>query len=378
MRRNMESFVRMALVGALVCTLVWAAGARSDTPVSGVVRAAAGDPAPAEFQATAVSAGKVKPPASGAYIGVYKPNVSWTAGALTAYAQEASNKRPALLSWYQAWYPESQYSPNFNAAEANSAFAHGVVPLITWEPWKPGAGVAQSAYQLADINAGTYDGYIRAWAKAIKAVGGPVMMRPMHEMNGSWYPWCGSVNGNSPAQFVKAWRRMHGIFKSEGVTNVTWVWSINGLSSPDTYEYRYAAFYPGDAYVDWTSISGYNWGTSRPKTKWQSFETIYAKPYAYLRSVGKPIVITEMGSVPNGGNKAAWIKHTYAAIRSNYPLVKGVVYFDKLEHRNDATCDWRIAGDPRSARAYRRAVADPFYVAAPATTLSGWQATLAP
>ena len=46
-------------------------------------------------------AGKVRPPAKGAYIGFYKSNLPWDIAALTRYAAESSSKPPAIAMWYQ-------------------------------------------------------------------------------------------------------------------------------------------------------------------------------------------------------------------------------------------------------------------------------------
>ena len=149
------------------------------------------------------------------------------------------------------------------------------------------------------------------------------MIRPMHEMNGKWYPWGGPVNGNSPAQFRAAWRRIHTIFRREGATNVTWVWSPNARSYPGTYPNRIEAYYPGDAYVDWIGLSGFNWGTSNPRLRWTTFEEVYTNLLATLRLFNKPIVVAEMATVADGGNKAAWIKHTYSDTAVASPADQG-------------------------------------------------------
>ena len=80
----------------------------------------------------------------------------------------------------------------------------------------------------------------------------------MHEMNGYWYPWSGLVNGNTPAKFIRAWRYIHKVFDAEGATNVTWVWTVNWNSVPNSTANRYGAYYPGDKYDfrlgDWKFI----------------------------------------------------------------------------------------------------------------------------
>ncbi len=349
--------------------------------------AASGSGANSTYSAAALPvAGKVRPPAKGALIGLYKFNLPWDVEALSRYSTESSRKQPAIAMWYQQWgvkTSDSYSADKFLTSQVKAVLARGTVPLITWEPWNPtkyGYTAAQSAYQLSDINAGRHDAYIRSWARAIKAVGGPVMLRPMHEMNGYWYPWGGPVNGNSPAQFRAAWRRIHGIFRQEGATNVTWVWSPNARSSPNTYANRIGAYYPGDTYVDWIGISGFNWGTSRSFTRWQEFEEVYTSVLTTLKVYGKPIVLAEMASVESGGNKAMWIKHAYATLRWRHPEVKAVVYYDKGEDNqpDGSTQDWQITSSSRSARAYRRAVGDKYYLAGPVPALSAWQSASAP
>lgn len=200
------------------------------------------------------------------------------------------------------------------------------------------------------------------------------MLRPMHEMNGTWYPWSGTTNGNSPAAFVAAWRRIHDIFKREGATNVTWVWSVNALSVPTTRANRYAAFYPGDAYVDWTAISGFNGAASANGPGWQTYDSVYAAPVAYLTSLKKPICVAEIGTLGSGPDRAAWIADAYARIEST-PRVKAVVYFDSRE-TGPHPQDWRAEAFPDSLAAFRTAVASPYWVSRAPTVLTHWVGSL--
>ena len=343
---------------------------------------------PASEALGATVAGKVRPPSRGAYVGVYKSNLPWEIAALNRYAAESSSKAPAIVMWYQPWGPRTTnpYSAEkFLTSQVRAVLDRGAIPMITWEPWNPGGDpnylrqpAKQPTYQLADINAGYYDNYIRTWARAVKSVGGPVMIRPMHEMNGMWYPWCGTVNGNSPAKFRAAWRRIHTIFRREGATNVTWVWSPNGRSYPGTYQNRIEAYYPGDAYVDWIGLSGFNWGTSRPGLRWTTFADLYTYPLAYMKRFNKPIVVAEMATVSSGGNKAAWIKQTYSEMRWRYPQIKAVIYYDRREVGLKGVQDWELTSTRDSARAYRRAVDDPYFLGGPVSALSSWKSAISP
>jgi mannan endo-1,4-beta-mannosidase len=325
-------------------------------------------------------AGVVAPPASGAYIGIYQPPAPFDIASLDAY-RALSNKPPAIVMWYQPW---TKAGPrDFDPAAAVAVFQRGAVPMVTWEPWDPGtdanalkAPANQPAYRLANIINGSFDSYIRSFAKDVKSVRGPVMIRLMHEMNGNWYPWSGTANGNTPSQFVAAWRHVHDIFEQQGATNVTWVWSVNHESVPHSAANSYAAYYPGDKYVDWVSISGFNWGTSTPGNSWHALDFWYKKPMAYLTRTGKPIIVSEFASVENGGDKAAWITDAYTRFRVEYPAVKAVVYYNKREWQRNSIQDWRINTSQKSSDAYRAAVASPYYLAAPAKTLSAWTGAL--
>ncbi|HMC40285.1 MAG TPA: hypothetical protein VKI19_11520, partial [Acidimicrobiales bacterium] len=100
--------------------------------------------------------------------------------------------------------------------------AQGAIPELTWEQWPAGGGPNQPAYADSVITSGQYDTYIRSVATAAKAWNGPILLRYGHEMNGNWYPWAASVNGNTPAAFVAAWQHVHHIFTTAGVTDVKW------------------------------------------------------------------------------------------------------------------------------------------------------------
>ncbi|HET6351027.1 MAG TPA: glycosyl hydrolase [Coriobacteriia bacterium] len=329
------------------------------------------DVPPVHLQAAAT----IKAPKTGAYTGVFTPPAPFEMTYVDDYAQKAG-RSPSIVMWFQPWVEKG--SSRFDKAAVVSVLQRGCVPMITWEPWDPGNDAnllrepaKQSAYRLKRINDGEFDAYIRSWAKAAKELGGPVMIRPMHEMNGNWYPWCGSANGNQPEEYRKAWRHIVDIFDKEGATNVTWVWSINRESVPDANDNSFAAYYPGDAYVDWTSISGFNWGTSRPSTQWTSFSELYEAPLAYLRTVGKPIVLSEFGCVPDGGDKAAWIADAYGVIKK-HPEIDAVIYYDKLEQGLKLTQDWRISSSKKSEAAYKAAIADTYYLSSTPPELEQW------
>ena len=75
------------------------------------------------------------------------------------------------------------------------------------------------------IAAGKYDGYLSAYAEAVRAYRHPVILSFGHEMNGNWYSW--GYTHTSPAVFVAAWRHIVTLFRALGAQNVTWLWTVN-------------------------------------------------------------------------------------------------------------------------------------------------------
>lgn len=340
-----------------------------------------GVPAVVEGEVRALPrAGTVSPPEKGAYVGVFAPHAPFDFQTFDAYVEDAEQS-PAILMWYQPWAKSG--ASGFDTAAVVSTIRRGALPLITWEPWDPGKDANlvenpgdQPEFRLQRIVDGEFDAYIRGWARSIADLGFPIMLRPMHEMNGVWYPWGGPVNDNSPELFIQAWRRVHGIFEEEGATNVTWIWSVNCESLPDVPDNAFELYYPGDEYVDWTGLSGFNWGTSRPGMKWTAFDDLYGRPVERLEAFGKPIIISEFASVEGPGDKAEWISDAYTRIREDYPSVGAVIYYDKAEKGLNGKQDWNIRSSPESLAAYRKAVSKPYFVGAPVSELKEWVSRL--
>ena len=71
-----------------------------------------------------------------------------------------------------------------------------------------------------------------------------------------------------------------GRFWDAGASNVTWVWSVNHVSLPDTPENRIQNYWPGKKFVDWIGFSGFNWGTASPlrvaEGEWRSQSSQYS------------------------------------------------------------------------------------------------------
>jgi beta-mannanase len=181
--------------------------------------------------------------------------------------------------------------------------------------------------------------------RAEPSVGAPVMARWGHEFNGNWYPWGIANNNSNPALYISAYRHVHDLVVAAGATNVQWVWCFNNGSTPDASYNDPAQSYPGDAYVDWVGIDGYNWGLDPSwdptGNHWTSFDSMFTSAYAQARAIApkRPIMIGEVASSEDGGNKAQWISDMSTALQSGrYPDLKLVVYFDHIVHTEKPMC----------------------------------------
>lgn len=237
----------------------------------------------------------------------------------------------------------------------NLVTQRGALPMITWVPQGPG-GPIQPQFALRTIISGEHDAYIHAFARSAAEWGKPFLLRPMHEMNGDWEAWSPGLNGNTTSEYIEAWRHLHRIFDSEGATNVRWVWS------PNTYvertDIRFEDVYPGDAFVDWVGLDGYNHGTSVDWSSWHSFTEEFSSSYhALAHMTSKPMLIAETASCEQGGGKPEWIRSALLReIPTSFSRIRAVIWFNQNKE-----CDWRIDSSRSTLDAVRAVSASGLY-----------------
>ncbi|WP_256686338.1 S8 family serine peptidase [Halococcus qingdaonensis] len=260
-----------------------------------------------------------------------------------------------METWQNTGYDvQNLFVPwNPNKGHMNWLFDHilpriwnaGRTPLITWEPYTPGARTAsvdtqslveQNEYDtyiesLADttpnnievrIGNGDYDRYIDRWAGRLrdslsKSSGRRAYLRLAHEMNGDWYPWSPTVGNSSPRSYVKMWRHVHNRFDRQGIgDDLQWMWCVN---AEDVGSHSAEQLFPGNRYVDWLGLDGYNWGRSKSWSSWDSPESIYGGMLDRLSGLSnKPVCVAEFASSSkvNGGHdprrKGEWIRDALA------------------------------------------------------------------
>jgi hypothetical protein len=283
----------------------------------------------------------------GVYWGAYFGDNSSALGAKKY--DELTGKKMAQVMWFIDWNSE------FPSAQCAVLYKNGYIPNITWEPWLYSD---KNAINLDKIINGQFDEYINGFAEKAKKYGDTLFLRFGHEFNGDWYPWCVSKNGNDPQKFKKAWIHIHDIFKKYGADNVQWIWCPNSGSAITASWNDPLLAYPGDEYVDWIAIDGYNFGTYQSWSSWQSFSNIYRPMYEKLSAAitGKPFMVGEFACADKGGDKSQWISSLEDELKE-FPLIKAVVWFD-----TNKEMDWRVSSSPETLAAFKKTISSPFFL----------------
>jgi hypothetical protein len=243
-------------------------------------------------------------------------------------------------------------------------WSNGRYSLISWSPYA----------NLDQILSGQFDSCIRDRAHRLAAFQNPIFVRMWWEMNLTWPMWSGYRNGanhTATQKFVSAWRYVVDMMRAEGATNVLWVWCPNAGDVPwDTDWNHWTSYYPGDNYVDWVAMDGYNWNSGY--WGWDQFSDMFTRTNfggshgssVYNDYVNrKPIMVAETASAedPNiPGRKGDWMKNIAGDVPMKMPGLKALVYFNV--HVSDPnTPDWRIWTSQSSVDGFRALAQSTFF-----------------
>jgi hypothetical protein len=258
------------------------------------------------------------------YLGVYE------SGALTNYQlvntfTNVAGQQPNLVGYYSGW------GEPFQTSFAETASKHGAATIMQWDP---------TDIPVSKIAAGDYDTYVRSFAASVRSFGKPVVIGFGHEMNANWYSW--GYGQLPPATFVAAWRHIVTVFRNAGVSNVTWLWTVQA-DEPGTGPI--ASWWPGAQYVNWVGIDGYYYDSG------DTFASIFGKTIAQVRELSHlPVLVSEAGVGPAAG-QAQKIPDLFAGMRAYGTL--GLVYFDIAQNQGTYHQDWRIENSPAAESAFR-------------------------
>lgn len=217
--------------------------------------------------------------------------------------------------------------------------------------------------QIADGSDPRVAPQLTALAESARDFGEPILLIFHDEANDD------AATYGSPADFVASWKRVVGAFRDAGASNVQWVWSLTSRAFPEQAN----EYYPGDDWVDWIGVTGYNWYTGDPISVWRSFASIFASFIEWGRGHDKPLMIvsTACGENPRVSaddprSKSAWIRQAITSV-SETPEIQGVIWLDNGDP-TDPYRNWQVDSSPQSLDAFRELAADPHFDISARTT----------
>lgn len=246
-------------------------------------------------------------------------------------------------------------------SQLNEISSHGWTPMISSNPYffKDCPNKGESLYKT--IASGQCDEFLKLTAANLRTFEKPVFFRFAWEMNLPNMYWSIKKTNSKSEDFIKAWRHFYSIMKSQRTQNVIWVLSFNTTNSVTT---PYAQLFPGDEYIDWVAIDGYNWGNTHEWAGWASFNGTFKASYDELASLTKkPVMISEVNSAPTGfgGNKDAWLTDMLdVQIPLEFPNIQAVILFNEDKSEGEKI-DWRMEKSPEYINALKKSFKNPLY-----------------
>jgi Glycosyl hydrolase family 26 len=260
------------------------------------------------------------PPASGAYFGAAVGPAPFTqANEINAVdaLQRHLGRRLGIVHTYVKWRAA------FPRRSDLAFLDQGSMLLISW------AGT-----DTRQIGSGAEDAWIRARALQVKALGKPVFLEWRWEMD---RPNLRS-QVHSGADYVRAWDRIRRIFADAGVRNAAWVWCPTAKGFADG---QAAAFYPGDAQVDWVCADAYpDYGSQA------SFASTAGPFLAWASHHGKPVMIGEFGVPVSYGDsqRARWLRAAQQVVLADRQI-KALLYYDADPAGQGPAGSYSLGGD---------------------------------
>jgi cellulose synthase (UDP-forming) len=241
-----------------------------------------------------------------------------------AELEKRSNFQFRIVALHQGW---GDANP-FPAETLKQLRRQGAVPVLNWLPTLDPAtrrgkvGPLDRAI-LRSIRDGRYDNYVRQFADETRAFGEPVLITFAPQADNPQMPWSRS-GGNTPDEFVAAWRHIVTIFNTEGAANAGWVWSP--ATAPTSAE-ESSPYFPGQAgkgYVDWIGVSNANDDANS-----SAFVDWYRPFHVSVGGWHLPILLTNFS--PPSGAGPDWLQNATSDMARWYPEIKGVVFKDGVQ-----------------------------------------------
>lgn len=252
--------------------------------------------------------------------------------------ENSIGKKVAIASFYRGW---AELEEKSLIQDLETISANGWVPMISANPYFFDECLHKTDSLYKAIANGSCDSVLRGISKNLASYEGKLFFRFAWEANIVDVDWGVQKVGSTAQNYVEAWRHFHDIMQEEEVSDVIWVLAFN-TNKHDSIPYE--KLYPGDEYVDWIGIDGYNWGETQNWSGWQSFSSVFHRSYTELTALApsKPLMISEFNSASVGGDKASWFEDALnVQIPNNYPKIDAIVFFNEDKLKQEGV-DWKI------------------------------------
>jgi len=180
----------------------------------------------------------------------------------------------------------------------------GGIVTVSWHPRNPLTG--ETAWDTSDstvvrsvLSGGTQHEKFQSWMQAVgtflkslKDDDGqpvPVIFRPWHENNGSWFWWGEKLC--TPEEYKALWCMLQDYLLDEGMDNLVWSYSPN--LDGHFPESKFLERYPGDDRVDVIGLDAYQWGTEEDFVSQINTNLTMLSDYATKKN--KLLALTECG-----------------------------------------------------------------------------------
>lgn len=187
----------------------------------------------------------------------------------------------------------SAHMPNFALVAEKGTDKDGVYDYSGYSPGVTTGNVMDKILPGGELNK-VYNGYLDLIARyglTLEAKGIPVLFRPLHENNGSWF-WWGAAYCDEEA-YKNVYRYTVEYLRDvKGVHNFLYVYSPNGpFKGIEDYESRY----PGDNYVDVVAFDMYHDNPKAQDTWMESFRDTVSLVEEVAAKHGKIPTVSETG-----------------------------------------------------------------------------------
>jgi len=279
-------------------------------------------------------------------------------------------KKIAWAYFSQNWYSGITY-PKAAIHAINQA---GTIPFVRLMPRSDEEqNHAETKFSMRYIIDGKFDVQIKQWAEDAKEDNIPLLIDFAVEANGDWFQWSGCFTGGSrttgygdpkypdgPERYRDAYRHIIDIFRTVGVTHVTWFYHFNYASFPDKDWNQPKYYYPGDAYIDWIGFSLYGAQTLDEEWEGLGFSEQLKQYKGALEALHskKPIALLEFGVTDHhpDGNKSAWLEDAFQTILHNDILTFSAIspWHETWENKDETMSTIRLDSSPQTKATFRK------------------------